>query len=193
MPQPSPNLAPRPEFIPFSVPYLCISEPCDGKDFWTYPERCGWNINVQDQQCHVFCPPGYCKHGIGPADVVLPSILSRSDGTPVLASDKVAFLQAWLFFGALNEVSSLCGLEIDIAAEFIVDGQSISTENLNGLPGRWFEAAIRARRAGDRDLMSRILTVARHLTLMLSSEILDREDVHLPAEVFMNDIDYVHT
>ncbi|THU85068.1 hypothetical protein K435DRAFT_686338 [Dendrothele bispora CBS 962.96] len=181
MPQASPGLPPRPEFMPFAVPFLCRLKPYDGKDFWTYPERCGWIINAKDEQCHPFCPPGHCEHGMSIEEIsieddrVRPLMFSRSDGTEVLGSDKVSFLQAWLFFGVLKEVSSLCGLDIDIAAEFIIDEDLISTEKLNCLPGRWFEATMKINRTGDRDLVGRILTIGRHSALMLRSELIDAE------------------
>ncbi|KAK0215641.1 hypothetical protein IW262DRAFT_1246363, partial [Armillaria fumosa] len=178
IPQASPNLPPRPEFIPFTIPYLCASEPYDGEDFCSYPERCGWIIHVKDTQCHVLCPPGICLDGI---DMEEPRgdrqlwVFSRSDGSVVTASDKAAFLQAWLFFGVLTEVSNLCGLGIDLATEFFLEDGSVSTARLNGLPGRWFEAAAISGRAGDKVLMERILTIARHSHLMLSEERIDDE------------------
>ncbi|KAK0442105.1 hypothetical protein EV421DRAFT_1951330 [Armillaria borealis] len=88
----------------------------------------------------------------------------------VVASDKVAYLQAWLFFGVLTEVLHLCGLAIDLGTEFFLEDGSVSTAKLNGLPGRWFEAAAISGRAGDKVLMERILTIARHSHLMLSDE-----------------------
>ncbi|KAL0580018.1 hypothetical protein V5O48_002021 [Marasmius crinis-equi] len=100
----------------------------------------------------------------------MPNKFSRLDGRPVVASDKAAFLQAWLFFGVLTEVSGLCGLEIDLATEFILEDGSVSTQALNGLPGRWFEAAATKERAGDKIVMEHILTVARHSRLMLGEE-----------------------
>ncbi len=181
MPQASPNVPPRPEFIPFTIPYLCVEKPYDGKDFWSYPERCGWIAHVKDTQCHVLCPPGICEHGMGTEEVENKTqwrIFSRSDGSFIAASDKVAFLQAWLFFGVLTEVSDLCGLVIDLAAEFFLEDGSVSTARLNGLPGRWFEAAAISGRAGDKVLMERILTIARHSHLMLSEE--RSEDGHTP-------------
>lgn len=200
MPQTYPNLPPRPEFIIFSVPYLCKSNPYDGKDFWTYPGRVGWLVHVKDEQCHIFCPPGYCTHEMTydeaseQENLVRPSKFSRSDGAPFSMTEKVTFLQAWLFFGVLKEVSSLCGLDIDIATEFIVDGDSISTEKLNGLPGRWFEAVISTNRAGDKELMGRILTIGRHSVLMLSDEIFDCElVVDESAGVFKNNVNPVYT
>lgn len=102
---------------------------------------------------------------------VLPPLFSRSDGTPVLASDKVAFLQAWLFFGLLLEVSTLCELELDVEAEFIDKEGSISTAKLNGLPGRWFMALAKTHRVGDKPLMERILSLVRHAFLMLTEEL----------------------
>ncbi|EEB93985.1 hypothetical protein MPER_07287, partial [Moniliophthora perniciosa FA553] len=194
-PQTSPTTSPRPEFIPFTVPHLCMSEPYDGKDFWIYPKRCGWIVHAKDIQCHFSCPPGTCYYSLSPEELdeederVRPPMFSRSDGRPVLASDKVAFLQAWLFFGGLTEVSNLCGLETDIAAEFITNDGSISTAGFNGLPGRWFEAAVKTGRAGDKVVMERILTVARHSCLMLSEEF----DTERTYSRFMLDPFYMFT
>ncbi|KAK7466176.1 hypothetical protein VKT23_004897 [Stygiomarasmius scandens] len=192
--------SPRPEFIPFTIPYLCKSAPYDGKDFWTYPERRGWRLNVKDEQCHVFCPPGHCEYGMGFAEIqaeddrIQPPMLSRLDGRPVRASDKVAFLQAWLFFGVLEEVSSLCRLEIDVAADFIFNDELISTKKLNGLSERWFQAAMEMRRAGEKEVVRRILTVARHSSLMLRSEITDIRNVASEsAEVFRDVSDSTYT
>lgn len=176
MPNVSPDMPPRPEFTPFTIPYLCMSKPYDGKGFWTYPERHGWIIHTKDEKCHVLCPPGICRDGMSLADIghtrqAQPPILSRVDGMPVTASDKVAFLQAWLFFGVLTEVSALCGLELDVEVEFIVGNGSVSTAKLNGLPGRWFAAAVKKNRAGDHALMEHILSIARHAVLILSEEL----------------------
>ncbi|THU81554.1 hypothetical protein K435DRAFT_936145 [Dendrothele bispora CBS 962.96] len=178
MPQSSPDMPPRPEFTPFQVPNLCESSPYDGKDFWTYPERYGWIVHAKDACHHVLCPPRLCRHGMGNVEFLEKSetrlvrhpMLSRLDSKPVLASDKVAFLQAWLFFGLLTEVSNLCGLDLDIAAEFIIKDGLVSTTRLNGLPERWYEALARTGRVGDKTLMENILTFARHSCLMLSEE-----------------------
>ncbi|KAK7027915.1 hypothetical protein VNI00_015131 [Paramarasmius palmivorus] len=59
---------------------------------------------------------------------------------------------------------------MDVEAEFILEDGLVSTAILNGLPGRWFDAAIRSGRAGDKTLMEHILTIARHSRLMLSEE-----------------------
>ncbi|KAF9255399.1 hypothetical protein L218DRAFT_352037 [Marasmius fiardii PR-910] len=173
IPQASPDIPPRPEFIAFTIPHLCASKSYDGKDFWSYPERCGWIVSTKDTQCHVLCPPGMCRHGLNisePSNNTRMPNFSRLDGSPVVASEKAAFLQAWLFFGVLTEVSGLCGLEIDLATEFILEDGSLSTQSLNGLPGRWFEAAVTKGRAGDKTVMEHILTVARHSHLMLCEE-----------------------
>ena len=169
-------MPPRPEFTPFTIPYLCMSNPYDRKGFWTYPERHGWIVHAKDKKCHVLCPPGICHDGTSLSDINLTrqaqmQIMSRADGMPVTAIDKVAFLQAWLFFGVPTEVSTLCGLELDVEAEFILDNGSISTAKLNGLPGRWFTAAVKKNRAGDHALMEQILSITRHAVLMLSEEL----------------------
>ena len=181
MPQAYPNMPPRPEFIPFTVQNLCILNPYDGGDFWTYPERCGWIVNDKDTQCHVFCPPGTCHEGLTSHEmwedgrVIRPLRFTRSDGNPVLASEKVAFLQAWFFFGMLEEISTLCGLVMDTETEFVVEDGQISTAKLNGLPGRWLEAASTTGKAGNTTLMKHILALARHSYLMLTEEA-NRED-----------------
>ena len=62
-------------------------------------------------------------------------------------SFRLAFFQAWLFFGVLTEVSNLCGLDIDLATYFILaTGWMV-------FQGDGFEAAVRNRRAGDKVLM----------------------------------------
>ncbi|KAK7470560.1 hypothetical protein VKT23_001984 [Stygiomarasmius scandens] len=186
MPQISLTMPPRPEFIPFTISNLCEWSLYDGEDFWTCPERCGWVVHAKDMQCHVLCPPGACHNhhkGMSGTEIVQdkeksrvrPPMLSRSDGKPVIASEKVIFLQRWLFFGFLMEVSNLCGLEIDLGAEFIVGNGLLSTARLNDLPRRWFEAAFKAHRVGDKMIMERILTTARLSKLLLSEELIDED------------------
>lgn len=184
MPQTSPDMPPRPEFTPFTVPHFCASTPYDGKGFWTYPERCGWIVNEKDMQCHVLCPPGSCKDGMSEEElwedsmkIRIPSVpkFEREDHTPILASDKVAFLQAWLFFGALAEVSDICGLEIRDYADFLTEDKSeVTTAGLNGLPERWYSALARSGRAGDKAVMEYILKIGRHMSLMLDEEFVDK-------------------
>ncbi|KAI0779309.1 hypothetical protein C8Q74DRAFT_683705, partial [Fomes fomentarius] len=179
-PQASPTLPPRPEFKPFTVPNLCGSSLFDGIDYWMYPERHNWVVHARDKQCHVLCPPGLCWHdtnGIPEAyRLARPPMLARADGSPVTATDKVAFLQSWLFYGTLTEVSTLCGLALDIEAEFLVDnGKSVSTSSLNGLAGRWF-SALPPDRFGDEVLMERILAISRYICLLLVEEL--TEDNH---------------
>ncbi|KAH9892471.1 hypothetical protein C8Q73DRAFT_698150 [Cubamyces lactineus] len=185
MPQPHPSLPPRPEFIPFIVANLCVSSPWDGLDYMTYPARHGWLVHHQDKQCHILCPPGFCNGGLehsavyefdvadGPA---LP-MLSRVDGSPVTSTSKATFLQAWLFFGTLHEVSGLCGLSIDVNAEFLTDGgRTVSTAALNGLAGRWFASLDRAN-VGNKAFMQRIFAIFRHLALLLNEEVVRHSDL----------------
>ncbi|KAH9892485.1 hypothetical protein C8Q73DRAFT_782020 [Cubamyces lactineus] len=179
MPQSNPSLPPRPEFIPFTVTNLCSSLPWDELDYMTFPERHGWVVHHQDKQCHDLCPPGYCNGGLAQtlykfdvADGLAPPMLSRADGSSVSGTSKAAFLQAWLFFGTLHEVSRLCGLSIDVEAEFLIDGgRAISTAALNGLAGRWF-ASLDHTSAGDKAFMQKIFTIYRHLALLLNEELI---------------------
>ncbi|KAH9898473.1 hypothetical protein C8Q73DRAFT_402901 [Cubamyces lactineus] len=186
MPQPSRSLPSRPEFPSFTVPHLCADEPYDGGGLDTYPERHGWIVHHQDKQCHILCPPGVCYNGIksdprarylhykatGP---IFP-MLSRADGSLVTSATKIAFLQAWLFFGTLHEVLNLCGLAIDVERDFLVDdGRSVSTGALNGLAGRWL-ASLSSNKVGNKDFMERIATIARRIALLLSEEVISRPE-----------------
>ncbi|KAI0329716.1 hypothetical protein GY45DRAFT_845779 [Cubamyces sp. BRFM 1775] len=177
MPQSHPSLPPRPEFIPFTVINFCSASPWDGLDYMTFPERRGWLVHHKDEQCHVLCPPGFCHDDCrtdkprGPTSPMLSRV--DVDGWPVTSTSKAAFLQAWLFFGTLHEVSRLCGLSIDVDAEFLIDGgRAISTAALNGLAGRWF-ASLDRKDVGDRAFMQRIFVIFRHIALLLNEEGVD--------------------
>jgi len=120
----------RPDFIPFTVPYLCADAPYDYKPggFRDFPERRGWILYGEP----------------GKPDM---TTFARLDGADVslMAAETVAFLQAWFFFGVLAEASSIYGLDVDVESEFVSnskDGKVISTELLNGLTKRWLEAAL---------------------------------------------------
>ncbi|KDQ14493.1 hypothetical protein BOTBODRAFT_343572 [Botryobasidium botryosum FD-172 SS1] len=176
IPHALPDIPPRPEFTPFTVPRVCAPAPYDHLDFWTYPERHGWIVHSAGRACHILCPPGYCRvlKEAGAKRESRPAIFSRADGSPVRASDKVAFLQAWLFFGLLEKVSTLCGLEIDVDKEFLVEnGESVSTARLNGLSERWFDALRHTSRLGETALMEQILALGRHARLILAEEHID--------------------
>ncbi|OCH86881.1 hypothetical protein OBBRIDRAFT_814387 [Obba rivulosa] len=95
----------RPEFIPFKVVRLLPLY--DNSGFWEYPVRMGWKVHRRDHRCHSGrCPPGMCvaagSEQRTPYGLQTPSI-SRMYGRVATVSEKVAFLQAWLFFGALTE------------------------------------------------------------------------------------------
>ncbi|EMD36270.1 hypothetical protein CERSUDRAFT_95612 [Gelatoporia subvermispora B] len=102
-----------------------------------------------------------------------PSI-SRTDGTSVTVSEKVAFFQAWLFFGTLAEVCSLCGLD-SYPGEF--DSEStFDMGNLNGLPMKLFASAQRSWRAG-KQLQEQLYAIIRQVQLMITRAS-DWEDEH---------------
>ena len=191
IPQSNISLPPRPEFPVFVVPYLCASSPYDGGDFATYPERHGWIVHHHDPLCHgSHCPPGLCVASLEGEDLgakeahyrayrPVSPMLSRTDGSPVTSASKASFLQSWLFFGALHEVSRMCNCPIDVQAEFVVDGgRHVSTAALNGLAARWF-ASLDSRSVGSTVFMDRILAIARRMVLLLNEEVTDEgEDRH---------------
>lgn len=119
----------RPDFIPFTVRYLCSDVPYDygGGGFHDFPERQGWVL--------------YGELGKPELSKFIP--LDGSDGLFKL-SEKVALLQAWMFFGVLAEASSIYGLDINIEKEFVSnmkDKKVVSTAPLNGLAERWLQEA----------------------------------------------------
>ena len=185
MPQEDPSLPPRPEFPLFTIPYLGDTVPYDGGDLAMYPERHNWVIYHQDDRCdHPLCAPGICcdtvpdelggrsryyrEHGpISP-------MLSRTDNAVVTGTSKAAFLQSWLFFGTLHEVSNMCGTSIDVQAEFLIDdGRRVSTASLNGLAARWF-SSLRPEEVGDEAFMGRIITLGRRMVLLIAREVSSR-------------------
>lgn len=185
MPQSDPSMPPRPEFPPFVVDNLCGAVQYDCGDFATYPERHRWVVHHKDMLCHPLCPPfGICFDGIerrfqddyymehGPVS----PMLSRTDGSTVTHTSKVAFFQTWLFFGALHEMSKMCGLTMDVQAEFLVDGgRGVSTAALNGLAGRWF-LSLSSQEVGREAFMWRVLTIARQISLLLAQEVSSRPE-----------------
>ncbi|KAI0668107.1 hypothetical protein C8Q78DRAFT_1155806 [Trametes maxima] len=178
MPQSDPSLPPRDEFIPFTVPNLCVASPYDELDFMTFPDRHGWRVHRHDKRCHPICPPGFCSGGsvvgdLTPNDDAYSAALSRADGTPVTSAEKVAFLQSWLFFGTLYEMSRMCGLDFNDALPgglVAPDGSYVSTAALNGLAGRWF-ASLNREQVGDKAFMGRILSILRLMSLLLNEEL----------------------
>jgi len=161
----------RPYFISFTVPCLCTSSPYDfdGCGFWDFPERAGWALDATGYRsfsneiewsqdlvslddlyaCRQRKIPEELSSG-RPLDSLRLKCYRIDSGTRggyryAGVSEQVAFLQAWLFFGMLTEISAICALVIDLEAEFVVDGpagsQEICTAALDELPRRWLEAA----------------------------------------------------
>jgi len=96
--------------------------------FRDFPRRHGWDIHGE---------PGKPEA----------SKFVRLDGidASLQLAEKVALLQAWMFFGLIAEASSIYGLEINVEKEFVLtsdDGHNIvSTAPLNGLSDKWVQAA----------------------------------------------------
>jgi len=162
----------RPEFIPFTTPHLCsaVSYDYHERGFYDFPERQRWMFQYNhEKDTH---PMRSHRRRRVPQDMVekrpcdpIKLKCYRVDGGDARLADLVAFLQAWLFFGVLAEISATCGLSIDIEREFLVDGTHVSTAALNGLAQRWVEAA---RMQASGDLKMRIERVSWILTYATS-------------------------
>ncbi|ESK82731.1 het domain protein [Moniliophthora roreri MCA 2997] len=119
-----------PDFIPFTLRYLCTDVPYDYKPggFQDFPERQGWIVYGES----------------GKPELFKFTLLDGTD-SPLKLAEKVALLQAWMFFGVIAEASSICGLEINVEDEFVSttkEGRKVvGTSPLNGLAERWIESA----------------------------------------------------
>ncbi|KAI0098567.1 hypothetical protein GGR51DRAFT_552549 [Nemania sp. FL0031] len=128
----------RTEFIPFKVTRL--GSVYDFSGFANYPARHGWILHRNDRCCH----GGYCLsrrclvdgERSSPYGLQSPG-LSRAIGFEATwCAEKVAFLQLWLFFGALAEAHIItCGLAIGPKDYFT---NTFDIGQLNGLPLRLF-------------------------------------------------------
>ncbi|KAF8173740.1 hypothetical protein K438DRAFT_1849896 [Mycena galopus ATCC 62051] len=154
----------RSEFIPFNVNRRLPAY--DNCGFWEYPGRMGWLVHRQDRRCHApRCPPGACKMDSAKQHsnygLATPGI-SRLNGSQTTVAEKVAFLQAWLFFGALAETYSICGLVFD------GDAEVFDTKHLNGLPMRLFNATQASQSAGSAKIKEQLYAIIRQVQLMMT-------------------------
>lgn len=148
---------PRPEFIPFTVPRLGPAYDVSG--FEDYPARSGWVVHRYDPCCCEGgrCPPGRCVLKGDQYDhdgLALPA-LSKTTDTETTCSEKVAFLQSWLFFGALAEAHTACNLAIN-TEDYVAD--TFNTGQLNGLPLRLYQTSERSGCGGSETLRKKNYT-----------------------------------
>lgn len=156
----------RPEFIPFIVPRLGLEYDFSG--FWEYPARMGWHVHRSDRRCHAGCPPGVCSakpglpHTYG---LKTPGISRPGDDEASTPAAKVAFMQSWLFFGALAEAHAICNLSIG-PADYSSD--VFNTSRLNSLPLRLFQATQNSGHAGSQELKDKLYAIIRQVQLMIT-------------------------
>lgn len=62
-------------------------------------------------------------------------------------SEQVAFLQAWLFFGMLEQVSLICGVDARLEDEFVLQQCEVTTAPLDRLLQRWLDAKLNPEQA----------------------------------------------
>ncbi|RYP03310.1 hypothetical protein DL764_005228 [Monosporascus ibericus] len=100
--------------------------------------------------------------------------LTKATGTEATCSEKVAFLQSWLFFGALAETYAACNLLIN-PDDYTAD--TFDTARLNGLPLRLYYASQRSGSAGSEGLRKKLYSIVRQGQLMMTRAS-DWEDEH---------------
>ncbi|KAL7620722.1 hypothetical protein AAE478_009720 [Parahypoxylon ruwenzoriense] len=156
----------RPEFISFIVPRLGLVYDLSG--FSEYPARVGWVVHRYDRYCHAGrCPPGRCiasDGGSEPYGLQSPGF-SKASGTEATCSEKVAFLQSWLFFGALAEAHAACNLPIN-PDDYSAD--TFDTAQLNGLPLKLYLASKSSGCAGSEKLRKKLYAIIRQGQLMMT-------------------------
>ncbi|THV04456.1 hypothetical protein K435DRAFT_850919 [Dendrothele bispora CBS 962.96] len=175
-----------PPFIEFTVPYLCLDVPYDynPQGFWDFPERAGWMLDgkalhrtfpthIVWQDIHHLDAEYTCRSRAVSEEILarrprdsLRLKCFRINGQASTLSEEVAFLQAWLFFGVLAEVSSTCGVSADLHAECIVveDGsRMVSVGVLNSLICRWHASLNVLPDGVARERVTRLLRVVKHV------------------------------
>ncbi|KAI5849911.1 hypothetical protein BZA05DRAFT_430663 [Tricharina praecox] len=100
------------------IPCLCEPNDYDKQGFFDYPSRHGWRIDYTTDD--------------GPVRV-------SGDGKTLSSSaaEKVAFLQAWLFFGMLHEAFRIFEVPIDLE-EFVVRPAEGSVQCITTFPARQY-------------------------------------------------------
>ncbi|KAK5998589.1 hypothetical protein PT974_00970 [Cladobotryum mycophilum] len=152
----------RPEFISFLAPYLCLPTTDSFSylgecSFYEFPKHRGWMLHYHESHdIPKDVRPYRDRLPRIPQDLVqsrpysaltLQCYRIESGGNMAPLQDEISFLQEWPFFSVLFNVSSICGLSIDIAKEFLVEADTpghklhVSTAALNGLEHRWLESA----------------------------------------------------
>ncbi len=179
--------APRPHFMAFSVPYLCRSVPYDydPRGFWDFPERKGWMLDGKGEHrkfpneivwdLHDLDSQYACRRRSIPEEMLarrpqdsLTLKSYRIDGSVSTFAEEVAFLQAWLFFGVIAEVSSICGLcgsSVEAkCVNFVQDGPSmVSTSVLNDFVTEWLASLNACNAEEQADRIARMLNVVKHV------------------------------
>lgn len=123
----------RPFFPPIYAPYKCATVPYDGLGFADFPDRSGWAILDRPKD---------------PSDPMREAFLLRrekySDSSALEITDcgvdeKAAFVQAWLFFGALTEVLETAGvtLQVDDFLAQLNGSTIVSTSRLHSYGQLW--------------------------------------------------------
>ncbi|KAF9458798.1 hypothetical protein BDZ94DRAFT_65674 [Collybia nuda] len=178
----------RPHFIPFTAPYLCATSPYDHdpSGFWDFPTRVGWALDptgyskyrneqeIMDWEKDL--APLDARYGCRRRKA--PESLSRErprdalrlkcyrmgggDGRYQLAelSEQVAFLQAWLFFELLAQVSSICGVSVRLEDEFVLPGRQVSIAALERLMQTWLDVNLNIEQ------VTQIVQVIQHVLSM---------------------------
>ncbi|RYP92618.1 hypothetical protein DL770_001260 [Monosporascus sp. CRB-9-2] len=91
--------------------------------------------------------------------------LTKATGAEATGSDKVAFLQSWLFFGALAETHAACNLLIN-PDDYTAD--TFDTARLNGLPLPLYYASQRSGWARSEGLRKKLSSIVRQGQLMMT-------------------------
>jgi hypothetical protein len=183
----------RPLFIPFEFPRLPTSTPYDKHidGFWDYPERAHWMV---DGLCQYRKFPNHIRDGLRsvrvddldsrykcrqtsiPESIAAHRLLdslrikcfkasSRSPSDIITLAEEVSFLHEWLFFGVLEQVNDITGVQADIQREFVVQQQLgvLSTRALDSLAYRWI-AALAVLEANDRETRwTQLLNIVLHV------------------------------
>lgn len=131
-----------------SVPSLDNLFRYDGQGFNGFLERQGWQLQGEDAN---------------------EDTIARVDGTSVSRIERIAVLQAWLFFGVLDETFRIVGVSVDLE-DFIESRKErlVNTEHLAKYVRLWEESEHSRSPDIQRDHLRKVLSL-----LQLSGDIVD--------------------
>lgn len=161
----------RPVFPPFYVPYKSAAVLYDGLGFSGFPERQKWDVQDRpmdpaDPMREAFLLRRFAEQPKGEPNT------NRENHHAVDQSvdDKAAFIQAWLFFGALSETFKTVNMDIQVSdfLEEVDEVTVVSTARLHEYGQKWAMKEASFGPEGRENRVRKVYGVIREAEFFLS-------------------------